>query len=252
MPYEYDRLGLTEESISKIQMVQRITIKILHYLPFEIGKYTDHGVAHSEDLEDLFVSLIKTNAYINLSEKEKFLIILAIWTHDIGNIIDRLTHEKKSVDILNEMPFFSSLKSQIGSQHFACLIDIIYSHRADYDLIGMEERHYHHDVRTKLVCALFRLLDSCDLSYNRNSIQFYDILKKYNPLEPEHIPHWEGHNSIDSVTINEYVIEIGYSDITKSKFLIDHLKDDLKKINPIFTSTPYNFSPFTVHEFNIT
>lgn len=131
----YDKLKIPDDYIPNIISIQTITKKILNYVPFAVGEYTDHGVKHSEDIEDIFLDFYFDNLDLKLSDVEKYLICLAIWTHDIGNILDRPEHEKKSVELLDTNEFLKYFKESIKSDIYSCLVNIILSHRNRFDLI---------------------------------------------------------------------------------------------------------------------
>lgn len=66
------------------------------------GILTDHGVDHVQMVMDKAFSIIngKENS---LKGYEIFLLLVAIHFHDLGNISGRIDHEKKIIDIMNEM-----------------------------------------------------------------------------------------------------------------------------------------------------
>ncbi len=83
-----------------------------------------------------------------------------------------------------------------------CLLNfllIIKSHSSWYDLANIPTRPIHSKVNLLKVCAVFRLLDGCDLSSERIKV-VYEILEKYRLLSDETSKKfWEAHLEIVSV-----------------------------------------------------
>jgi len=198
-----------------------------------LKEYTDHGIKHCENIEDYLHSFIKTG-HVDLTDDEKLLIGLAIWTHDLGNILDRDIHEKISVELLTESIAYSSLEDSIGAQLFKALQIVILSHRSDFDLQTISEVPIHTNVNLKIVCAVFRLLDGCDITKARISNALYEVLKKYSPLSTCSEDNWESHKNIIGVMFLDKKIIIIIKDYQKAKLLTNDFIENLDIINEVF------------------
>ena len=206
---------------------------ILAYLPKGIPHHTDHGLRHSNNLLRLLVDFTKNFPGFVASQEEKLLLYLAIHLHDVGCILGRFQHNKKSIKLLRHRRF-SFLEDRVGKDLLACLNFVILSHSSDYDLSRVPRQPIHSNVRLRLICAIFRLLDECDISSARISKALYDILTTYSKLNPKSLPFWEAHLNILTVIFRENDIIIGTGNLTKTRALIGPLRNKLKKINIVF------------------
>lgn len=241
----YTRLDIQETLSSKVEQIKVLTKRVLYQIPMTLGEFTDHGVIHSDDIQDIFLNFYETNPQYTLTEQEKYLISLAIWTHDIGNLVDRDTHEEKTVEILKENPFFSFIKELIGPDAFINLLHLIESHRGRFDLQKYDIEYKVQDsVRTKLLCALFRLMDDSDITAKRNSEIVYSIMEKYMDMSAKSKEHWEAHRSIPTLVYSKNKILIKVEDFDAAKILLDKLERTLKDVNKVFNE--YGFPNFTI------
>jgi len=82
-----------------------------------------------------------------------------------------------------------------------------------------------------MICAIFRLIDACDISRARVRPIVYDILNDHNLIDKESKKWWEAHINITSVVFNKGYIDVAVKDEIKAKVLINHLRRDLRSIN---------------------
>jgi|GEM_PF-4499157 exopolyphosphatase/pppGpp-phosphohydrolase len=170
---------------------------------------------------------------VNFSQEEKLLLCLAALLHDLGCILGRQDHAKKSIKIL-EHERFGFVQDMIGDDLLTCLKYIILSHPSSYDLNELPINPIHADVRLNLICAIFKLLDECELSSARVTHMLYDILKTFSKIRNNAVKYWEAHINIISVVFKNNVIYIGSKNPEKTKMLTDHFKKELRKVNKIF------------------
>lgn len=179
----------------------------------------------------------------SFSQEEKLLLCLAIHLHDVGCLLGRTNHNKKSVKLM-EHKRFSFLEDMIGDDLLTCLKYMVISHSSDYDLESIPREPAHARVRLRLLCAIFRLLDGCELSSARTKRVLYEILKTYSRIKPEANKYWEAHLSISSVVFSDNMIFVDSKNLRKTRRLTKHLKRDLKIINKVFREE--NFPELTV------
>jgi len=232
-----DEIGLPEEYQAIVMEVEVIARRILSYIPRGIKDYPEHGVVHSENLLLLFKNFLnnfsKSDLNFHFTYSEKLLICLSIWLHDIGCIFGRERHSENSVKLLEEIDEFKHLKNRIGASLFECLKYIIISHSSWYDFSKLPRNTIDPGVDLLKTCAVFRLLDACDLSSERVKV-IYDILKKYGLLNQKSRIYWEAHLNIISVVFDNDVIIINCRNKESTEQLIKHFEEELESVNSIF------------------
>jgi len=158
-------------------------------------------------------------------------VCLAIWLHDIGCILGREKHSEKSVKLLEEIEVFRSLRTRIGDSLFECLKYVILSHSSWYDLSNIPTHPIHSKVNLLKVCAVFRLLDECDLSSERIRV-IYEILERYGLLSDEGSKKfWKAHLEIVSVVFRGDKVIINCKNQDPAELLIEHFRSELDIIN---------------------
>ena len=230
----YKSIGLKDEFIANIQQIESISKKILYHIPMTLGEFSDHGVGHAGNIFKYFINFLNNFKDFPLTEEERYIICLAIWTHDLGNIIDRIVHEEHSINILEKNDAFLHIDETLGKDIVECLKFIIRSHRSKFDLVSMKDMEIHQNIRLKLICSIFRLLDNCDITASRISLALYSILNEHFPMKQDSVPYWEAHKSIISVVLSEQKIVIVYENYKIAKILIDDLEKNLAVINKVF------------------
>lgn len=227
-------LGLKEEYQSIVLMTRAYVEHILNFLPISIHDFTDHGMLHSNNLLKLFGKFAKNIRGFSFSQEEKLLICLAIYVHDVGCIIGRPEHNMKSAKLIMKHSSFSYLQSQIGSDLLNCLKCVILSHSSIYDLQKIQKEPIHDEVNLRVICAVFRLLDGCEISSARVSKPLYDILISYNKIRSDRRKYWDAHRSIIGIVFRDKRIIIDSENLGKTRLVSNHLKRDLQEINKIF------------------
>jgi hypothetical protein len=221
---------------------------ILNFIPRSIPQFTDHGILHSNNILRLLAKFqenqTKTLTSFSFTKDELFLLSLATYLHDIGCIIDRTDHNRKSGKLLLEHPAFFFLNDKIGKDLLKCLNLIIIAHSSNFELEAISTEPLHATVRVRLMAAIFRLLDACEISAARVSKVLYDILTTNGQMKPEEIKYWEAHFSICDLFFKGNDIVLDCDDLAKAGLIIDHLRKDLFPINRVFSQE--NFLTFNL------
>lgn len=230
-----DEIDLPTKYKSRVQHVIFLIRPLLHYLPRGIPRYTDHGVLHSQNLMRLLSNFLSNWTSTPFSDEEKYLLCLSVWLHDIGCLLGRKKHNEKSVKLL-EHQRFSFIDGLLDGALQSCLKYIIVSHSTDYDLERIPKDPIDPNVRLRLTCATFRLIDGCDITDARTKPILYDILTSYSLLGKENFENWRCHLSTIGAVFKGSNIYITYrrGKRRQAETLLRHLKTDLKSLNGIF------------------
>lgn len=234
-----DSFQLTEKHKVTVEMVASFVQQLLNFLPRAIPDYTDHGVQHSNNLMNSFSNFLtnlKNSTAAQLTEKEKWLICLTIWLHDIGVLITqqpkKKEHNDNSVKLL-ERSEFAFLRGMLGDDIVQCLKFVIKYHSSHENMDDIPKDVVCADIRLRLCCAIFRLLDGCDITSKRTHPILYKLLKAYHLIDPDNAKYWEAHLGISSAVFQKNKIVIDCNRRTNHALLTNHLSGDLKNINTI-------------------
>lgn len=205
---------------------------------------TDHGLVHSESLLEIFDRLLDDLKPHELTEEERYVICLSIFLHDLGCLLGRGKHNFSSLKILKHSRF-KYIENKVGSDFFACTQFAAVSHSSGYKLRRLPKQTFHPKVRLPLICALFRLIDGCDLTQSRANPTLFDILRSFKEINEESARVWRGHSAIAAVTFSQHRIVVSTSNRRKSDKLTNHLKRDLNnEINGVLRE--YKFPSFSI------
>ena len=130
-----------------------------------------------------------------------------------------------------------------------CVKYVAISHASKYRFERLPKHQIHPQIRLPLICALFRLIDGCDLSPARANSVLYEILMAFDPLNDESKDVWNAHFAIAAVVFNNHRVVVSSRDRLLSSRLTDHLQQDLEHINEILQS--YHFPSFSVNVRNV-
>jgi len=231
--------SLTAEHNVKVQQVISAVTQVLGFLPRAAPNLTDHGVQHSKNLMDIFSNFSQNLERLDvmLSEPEKYLLTLGIWLHDVGLLItdekDKKAHGKNSIKVM-ESKAFSMLHDILGKDVFNSLKYVVKYHSSDTDLKDVPQYKLMQDVRLRLVCTIFRLIDGCDITSARASRVLYNLLTENGLLNDESLKHWKAHISIVSAVFQQEKLVVDCDNESDGLFIIDHLKGELETVNQIF------------------
>ena len=195
---------------------------LLRLIPAIQPQYTSHGEDHCERMFAKLDDIVPAEEKRKLSAYENFLLACAIWLHDVGMAIlksdapsfqamatpdlaaltsdfrkeIRRTHNIRSSKFVND---FGSQMSLIKEERDV-VAQLCLAHRKEYDLHSLpkEWRIGDADMRPRLLAALLRLADACDLDNRRASLLIYEILD-LRRVAPDSALHYEGHFSISGV-----------------------------------------------------
>jgi hypothetical protein len=243
-----ENLGLEPNYRAVILELSAYVTPILSFIPRSIPKYTDHGVRHSNNILNLLDKFRGNLSTIfpsfSFSKEELFLLAISAYLHDIGCIVQRRNHNRESARLLTEDASFSHLQDKLGADLLKCLKLISLSHSSNFDLCGISKEKLHQKVRLRLICAIFRLLDACEISATRTSKTLFDILTRNNKISKGESKYWEGHLSIIGLFFENNEIILDCEDKEKPASIIKHLQKDLNDINKVFAEE--KFPTFTI------
>lgn len=193
--------------------------------------FTPHDSSHCESVEKIVKAIIKRSD-IKLTELELFILLSAIWTHDIGMIEKvakahlkddysvqkkREFHDKISAWFLNHDETFKKIFDDSNIpynlfQNYVNTINIISKfHRRKRQIDNCpKERQIRGDrIRSKLLAALLRLGDTLHVDSSRYDRRLYNILQMGSFDRTSRL-HW----------LKSYVVSTVYLDIEKHNIVV--------------------------------
>jgi hypothetical protein len=223
---------------------------ILSFIPKSMPSFTDHGLRHSNNILTILVrfkeNLKSLNPPLAFSEEEIFLLAAATFLHDIGCIVGRRKHSESSANLIINDPQFRCLSTWIRDPGLrSCLIIVIKAHSSKFDFNTISGNMIHPQVRLKLVSAVFRLMDACEISAARTPELVYEILNNNNKMRPRESKYWGCHLRIVSIVFEGTKINILHRDPSKPNVVLRHFRKDLRKINAVFKEK--GFSEFEIN-----
>jgi hypothetical protein len=177
---------------------------------------------------------------IDLNENERFILYVAAWLHDIGCIRERTPHNLLSVEILLKDQNTCSYLNNIDNDLLKILRYIIESHSKTHCTYSIDEiPEKIGSVRVRLVSAIFRLLDACEITKYKCPVQVFaeikdDLKKGDGTPDTEAIEFWEGHMNIDYLGFSRPNIDIFINDPSKTIHIIEGLKEEIRSVEAIF------------------
>jgi len=218
--------------------------------------FTDHGVTHCENIISILDRMILVDVEENMNEHETFLLLCAVWLHDIGMLVKRkeesvdqvrATHHQRGRQIirtgLNQIDLTDDERFIIG--------EITYYHRKTEDLgkakeqIEIQHNSQTSRVRVRLLCALLRLADACEIAHTRSSRGLVDIAG----IGDEARFHHEAHLHVSAVGFDPITHEITVFLRVKNQedanllttFLASHLEKELHSVKDILQENGINY-----------
>ncbi|MGE5556721.1 MAG: hypothetical protein ACM3UY_10780 [Methanocella sp.] len=243
--------NLTEQHKVKIQETVSFVRQVLGFLPRAVPDYTDHGIQHSLNLMTIFnnYSLNISKLGYTFTEQENYLLTLAIWIHDIGLLItkeeEKSKHNENSIKVM-ESHEFTMLEDILGKDVFRCLKYVVKFHSSHTDLNLVPKHEIIPNVRLRLICAVFRLLDGCDITSARTTRVLYNLLAANGLLKADSIPFWKAHLSISSAVFQGNDLIVDCDNLEDAKLLTSHLEKDLVPINKILSEEKFPEFKFSV------
>lgn len=168
-----------------------------------IPYYTDHGEGHSIRIISKLNKLIK-ESMLELTNYEIFFLLVSAWCHDLGMFLGRRVGEHpedtRKVHHLRSGEVIEKFKDKLDLNKFELPIvrDICIAHR-EVSLNELTRKRWIGDdcVRLRLLAALLRIADACDLDYRRAPEAIFSYYRDFIP-EISQI-HWKKHFPISSV-----------------------------------------------------
>ena len=252
---------LSDKFEYRLYIIKNMVHELLFFVPRSIPEFTDHGVRHSERIEqiirNLLIPICNKSVDTELNEYECFCLIASCWLHDLGCIISRENHGIRSAQIVNEHlshlfrgidnlePYILKIISthtdsdedkKNGTMSLSNLIDEVEIETIGPDIIDKTK------IKVKLIASLFRLADACDICMDRAPSLVYKLIEEDLPEPSKKI--WRAHLEITKISINSqkkafYIIvdnaSIGKPVIDKFKKDVDELKFILNSLNFYYT-----------------
>lgn len=232
---DYKLIDNTPEQRRLIYHVDSYSGQFLIFLSRNIPDFSSHGVDHTLHIIDNLNNFVKSWE-IELTQDEALLLYLAAWLHDIGCIKDRDKHHEISASLLLNN---TGLVEVLTEKNAICLKYIILAHRARYPIETVLKDH--ENVRLRMICAIFRLMDACEICYPKCPSAVFEIIK--DSLDETSKQIWIGHKNIVGLKFNKPEILISVNEIEKCQFIIDDLN---KEINTICDTFKENDIPVPV------
>lgn len=225
-------MSIPDEFKANVITIANFITPLLHWIPRGIPEFTDHGVLHSTNVLRYVRDLV-TEYEVKFHDEEKYLLALSALLHDIGCIAGREEHNLRTIEILT-MPQFEFFRILIGPMFCRALEQIIISHSIEYDL-NQIPADPSPEIRLKLISAIFRLADACDVSALRVKQLVFDVLNKEGKLEEKSIDIWRAHLEIENILIKGNKLIPNVYDLELAEYCLDDLKEEIDSVNPILT-----------------
>lgn len=208
------------EFSSLIELAYLYCQKILIFIPRveTLQDYPSHGIDHSVRVIE-YINKFAESFDIDLNEEEFFLLYLASWCHDIGCICGRDNHHNNSIEILRNN---SGIYDIIDDKTKTCLKFIVTTHSKNGELDSVPVTY--EGIRLKFLCAIFRLMDACDITSERCPRIVYKYIE--STLSSESRKHWIAHLNIVSVSFYEGDICI---DLFETNEALDYIQNEFLK-----------------------
>jgi len=238
------------------EIISRIRNNLIPFIPRGTKNYVDHGLAHSIEVgnkKNELVTWLGKYAFA-FNPVEENALNLAIWTHDLGCIIDRSkNHETWSVRILKLIDY--GIEKDLKN----ILLELIkyHSSKNTNNVINLKDKAYgaHYTARMDITAATLRLADALDVGErtdhridlaSRAPPEIIQILTKFRKPNQVTLNHWSAHNSCDGVhldiTNNKVLVHSKYGSqnvANINQVLIPDIRNELKIFNSITHKPKY-------------
>lgn len=259
-------------------------------LPPKKGVYfTDHGPNHSRNVINYLnqlTSTIKGLKNFDLSDMEKFLLLCAAWSHDLGMqfgkkgenwLTIREKHHERSAEFLDILS-----KNDDKSIEFVDIISNLNNAKKIYKVITpfsgdelnalkniceghcssivLNDPHKENPlirdkyIRQHFLIALIRIADICDVSKSRAPEVIFDLYR--DDIPEDSISHWEKHQSISGVKADHdklaIVLNCDLGRIDNAYlvyFVAKSIEKELLNIRKIFGKQRINIFGVIVYDF---
>jgi len=244
---ESDDIPLSRKLKSCQPAIKDYLSNVIH-LPFTI-----HDWHHSEKVEKLCIDLIPEKVLKKLKPKEIYILILGLWLHDGGMVPE---YQDQSLDDVRK-DHHIRIKDKIDTNTLEFLSDIGLKEREAlgilcashcYDNIDdipdsfLVDSGLENDIRLKILAAILRLCDICDVSSKRTPWYIYNNFR----FNKESRKHWKKHlliNGLNAIHDLETTIKIQAYYANEEDFAyLNEIEKSLNKEISILSPTFSNFN----------
>lgn len=226
--------------------------------------FTIHDSTHCLAIEKIVDMLLSKCKSFSLTDLEKFLLLVSIWSHDLGmfdaiakeyftemGVTNSYTNQKRKIheeisawylSKKYETIFFKTInknfEDQIMKRDLKVCIDIVNQlikfHRRSTKIDNCPECIYFNDeiVRTRVLACILRLGDTLHIDYSRFNKELYDILQ-IGDFDRSARLHWLKSYVVQNVFLdadNQTVyINIGLPELKDEKYE-NEWEDEIKKL----------------------
>jgi len=208
-----------------LDLFQNFCGDFLRFIPGTLPDFSSHGIDHTlRIIKNINTFILGWN--LEISSDELLLLYIAAWTHDIGCVRERENHHDVSVEIITTEESLQPLDESFTY----CLSQIIIAHRKKYPIESVPEMY--DGIRLQLLCAIFRIMDGCEITYKRAPIAVFKEKKKR--MNAESIRVWEAHMSIREIGYKAPAILVDVTDANICADIIDDLKEEVESVQKTF------------------
>jgi hypothetical protein len=232
--YKYTGINHPQQTI--LVFVSKYAEGFLRFAPRKIRNFPSHGIDHTVNIIRM-INAFTANWGIRLSRNERFILYSAAWLHDIGCVKDRSPHNKISVDILLRDQDICDYFNGLDTDLLIILQYVIESHSSSYKITTVPKKIG--AVRVRLICAIFRFLDGCEITNFKCPAPVFaeikdDLINDDGSVDEDALEFWMGHMNIKYIGFSKPDINITVNDSRKSRNIISRLKKEIKSVQKIF------------------
>ena len=217
---------LTNERFKKCvnTIIETVKIKIWNSVTL-IAHYTKHGIDHSERISQYLGKLLEDFPTL-LNQQERFVLLAAIFLHDIGNQLPKyagipikLTYSIEELEKIRKNHHLSSYEAvkdsikvnaelplglNLCKEYTDFIADLCKYHRK-LDLKDLKDTHIAGDpLRLHLLGAFLRLGDELDADFRRVDMEVLNIID----IPTESKFYWWSHYYVQSISIDQGHIKL--------------------------------------------
>lgn len=188
----------------------KLVLNLFPKLNAKMFDYTDHGEKHIKNISEIYSKILvnmlpglkNSNAVIGsptLSFLELYILLSATLWHDIGNLLGRLNHEEKAVEIVDRLKESSFPDANLKK----IIFDIVKTHCGNKQkLLDLDtiKKYNLEEINIRFIASLLRFTDELDEGRKRIKPIFYDSFG--DQLDPNSLIYWEVSNCIESILPN--------------------------------------------------
>ncbi len=228
-----DYIGLDDIQKQNLLQVEAYSREVLEYAHRGIPNYPNHGFQHAvgviETLNNLF-RMYEANG-VSFSKKERFILYLSCWLHDWGNVKVQSVEERKyhahySAQIITKLESYFNF---LGDDILECVKYVVAYHSSKTDISNVPKEMA--EVRLRLITALLRVADACDISFSRASKILFKILE--DCLPDENKPYWIAHQSILNIAFYNSTVIIDVTSEEGAEKLLEEFRNEISEVNTV-------------------